>query len=55
MQQLSQQKRHGRHGNHHRKEEMESVVTASGRLGAQQGDHEQVDRRLWTMMVRMMV
>lgn len=48
MQQLSQQKRHG---NHHRKEEMESVVTASGRLGAQQGDHEQVDRQLWTMIV----
>ena len=40
MQQLSQQKRYGRHGrwhgNHHQKEEMDSVVTASGRIRAHQ-------------------
>lgn len=52
MRELSQQKRHG---NHHRKEEMESVVTESDRLWAQQRDHEQVNRRLSTMVLGMMV
>ena len=34
--------------NHHLKLEIENVVTASGRLEAQQGNHEQVDR--WMMV-----